>query len=331
MAFVRQKLAYVVYELTTACNLHCIHCGTTCGKVRPNELSTAEAKNLIGQIAEMGAVFIAFTGGEPLVRKDWYEIIKYAKEKDLDFSILTNGIAVTDDDIDKIASLSPVAVNISIDGVGEAHNIMRANPEAFTKSVNTLKRMQGKLPRCTVTTITKDNIHELPAIFELMQELDIRTWQIQIGTPMGRMDRSKTLTIKQIKEVADFIVESRKKDTNIEVVTADSIGYHYPGLRGDEPWQGCLAGKILCSVYSNGWVTGCLSMPEEVKEANIRDKSLREIWENNAGFSYNRKFDVKKLTGKCTNCDLNELCRAGCWSVRCAMNSPTEYPFCLIG
>lgn len=325
------KPLFGVWEATTACNLRCIHCGTNAGRKRGNELRTKEVKNMIDDLIDLGTIVFSVTGGEPFLRNDIFDVCEYAKDSGLSLSLLSNGMLINNEKIvKKIEILEPIALSISIDGIDEVHDNFRGVNGSFERAINALKLLKdSSIPHCTITTVTKNNINQLEELKKLMISLDVWTWQIQIGIPIGRMNKNLILTIEDVRSVAKFIADAKQEIHEIEVVAADCIGYYSDLKLRNKPWMGCHAGICLVSVTSVGDVKGCLSLPDTCIEGNIRKKSLESMWEDENSFSYNRKFDVRTLKGKCKLCEFKKECRAGCKATAFALNSIQEYPFCI--
>ena len=123
----------VVWEITFACNMQCIHCGTSAGKRRPDELTTEEALNLVDELADLGCKSLTISGGEPLLRKDWRELAARAKERDMTTYLITNGFAVTAAIADDFLHLGFKRIGVSIDGMEEVHNYIRQRPDSYSK------------------------------------------------------------------------------------------------------------------------------------------------------------------------------------------------------
>jgi len=329
MKIEHKKPIFGVIEATLACNLKCIHCGSNAGCPKPNELSTTEMKDVIDQFADLGCVIMAFSGGEPLMRPDFFEIAEHVKKKGLEVSIISNGSLIDEKMAQKLEKLKPVALSISLDGIGKTHDTFRGIPGSFDRSVQALRTLKKTtVPHCTITTVTKSNFDQLEELFKLMLDLDVWTWQIQIGAPIGRFPKNLLLDMNEIQELSKFIAQARKKAKGkIEVVAADCIGYFADiGLR-EIDWAGCNAGLCLMSVTCDGNVKGCLSMPDSTIQGNVRKRKLKDIWENE--FDFARNFDLRKLKGKCNGCQKAKECRAGCKAMSMAFGEMYEFPLCL--
>jgi len=327
----RVKPVFGVLETTLACNLRCRHCGSSAGAPAQGELSDAEVEGVLCQFADLGTVLMAFTGGEPLLRRNVLGLARTVRDLGMELSFLTNGVAVNERIAREIARLEPAAVSVSIDGIGATHDAFRGVDGSFGRAVNALKLLDAAgAPHCMITTVVKSNIGELERIKELALELDVWTWQIQAGIPIGRLGADEVLAPRQVLEVLDFIRSSRAECRGrVEVVPADCMGYYCEPPERDVAWKGCNAGLCLMSVTSTGNVKGCLSMPDSCVEGNVRERTLREIWEDENAFAYNRSFDANAMKGACRDCEHLGNCRGGCKSAMFALTGgANENPLC---
>ncbi|MDI6904564.1 MAG: radical SAM protein [Candidatus Bathyarchaeia archaeon] len=135
----------VVWQFTNAYNLRCKHFyASAISETMPDELTTEEAKDLIDELADCGVVAIAFSGGEPLIRKDFFEIANYAKERDFYVSVATNGTLITPSIGKKLKSCVDY-VEISLDGLKETHEKFRGISGVFDKTINGIKLQRKKI------------------------------------------------------------------------------------------------------------------------------------------------------------------------------------------
>lgn len=131
----------VVWEMTLRCNLNCLHCGSAAGKARSTELSTKEGVQLIHDLAKIGSREVCFMGGEPLLRKDWYELAKEVKKLGMEFLIISNGFNINEEIMNKLATLDPYAVATSLDGgTAKTHDYIRGRKGSFDKVMEYISR-----------------------------------------------------------------------------------------------------------------------------------------------------------------------------------------------
>lgn len=320
-----------VWEITMGCNMRCKHCGSSCENPLPDELTTEEALDLADQIAELGLTWITLSGGEPFTRKDWHLIAKQLSDKGVIPNIISNGWLVTDDTIAKIKESKVGTIAISLDGLKETHDYIR-KPGSYDRTINALKRFVENGVVCgVVTTISNANLNELRELRQVLVDTKVPYWQVQIGLPMGNFMKEKDAILRpeQINEVIDFCYETAKGG-EITLYPADCIGYYnlkelevrrIAHKTGTLPvWKGCNAGKRGFGILHNGDIMGCTSIRDrEYIEGNIRETSLREIWENPENFVWNRTATKSKLKGECNVCKYGDECLGGCPNTRLTM------------
>lgn len=326
----------VAWELTLECNLHCIHCGSSAGIIRPNELTTEESLDLCKKLYDLDVQLLTFTGGEPLLRKDWFEIGHRIRGYGIDLSIISNGYTIDEKIISKLRKLDPYAVAISLDGAyDETHDSIRGVKGSFKKCVEVLKLLKdNNIPATIVTTVHKNNLAELPKIRDFILDKDI-AWQIQIATPIGRFPKELILSKEEYYSVSIFIASSRNmySQKRLPIIGAHSIGYNSKILRNTmlmPLWKGCQAGISTFGILSDGGVIGCMSLPDNFVEDNIKNRDIKEIWNDPEMFSYNRKFTIDDLNGDCKNCKHGKICKGGCLTVSSALTGKNHNdPYCL--
>lgn len=325
----------IVWEYTLKCDSKCIHCGSSAYKSDKDELNTKESLDLVKQIAEVGFKRVILSGGEPVLRKDWYRVGKEIKKENLEFGIISNALSWNNKTIETISKLQPFAIGFSVDGEEKLHDYLRGISGSHKKVFDTIKELRRKGQTiCVVTSVNNKNIKELSKIRNRLIVYGVDAWQIQLTSPMGRMKNHKDLILngKEHYNLGKFIVETREKLPLMNVQAGDCIGYFgklEKRIR-DNKWEGCMAGIKGLGIDSNGDVRGCLSIREDfIIEGNIRDKKLKEIWENPKGFLYNRSFNKTDLKGRCVGCYHGKKCRGGCQSQSVAFfNEFHNAPYC---
>jgi radical SAM protein with 4Fe4S-binding SPASM domain len=336
MADTKKYIPYqVVWETTLRCNLKCIHCGSSAGTARPNELTTDEGMKLIRDLAEINAREICFMGGEPFLRKNWYELAREVRALGMKFLVISNGFIVDEKIISKLVTLEPYAVSASLDGgTAKTHDHIRGVKGSFKKVMNYISlSKKANLPTTVITTVSKLNYKELPLIRDFLLNKSI-AWQIQVCAPEGRFPQKLTLSKEEYYAVGAFIASMQKIYSRKELPV---IGAHCFGYRSDfipclglyPKFIGCQAGITILSIKSNGDVIGCLSTPEEYIEGNIRKRSIIDIWNDPDAFAYNRKFKKEDLGENCSDCRYGESCKGGCMGMSTALTGkPHNDPYC---
>jgi radical SAM protein with 4Fe4S-binding SPASM domain len=309
------QLKCAVWEITLRCNLRCSHCGSSAGLSGPNELNTQECFRLCEELAELSCEDVALIGGEPFLREDWFSIVQCIRNLGMNLNIASNG-TILEKYIEKISQLKPSVVGISLDGLKESHEKIRGR-YTFEKAIEAIELLREKGIQTTViTTVSKINFKDLPEMKKLFYKKGIN-WQIQLARPFGNFKKEQMLSKEEFYATALFITKERIENSfkNLPVMGAHCYGYYSKVLPGCS-WKGCSAGIGNIGITSDGGIVGCLSMGNNrFIEGNIREKGLKEIWEDPNSFSYSRKFDKNQLGPNCKNCKYSGVCKGGCNSV----------------
>jgi MoaA/NifB/PqqE/SkfB family radical SAM enzyme len=253
-----------------------MHCGSSAGRSRDKELSTAEAHQVCRDLSELGCKGITLMGGEVFLRKDWQDISKDIKDRGMTLSIVSNGYATPKKLHRELTDVKPDCLMVGLDGASaKTHDVMRGVNGAFEKTLNfihTVKKAQ--LPVGVITTVHKRNFYELPKIKDLVlrEELD---WQIQEASPIGRFPRQLMLSADEYYALGLFIASLHKTGTGKQcsVIGAHNLGFHstiLSNLSSYPPWHGCYAGKTVIGIQSNGDVKGCLALSDNYIAGNTR-------------------------------------------------------------
>ena len=311
-----------VWELTLRCNMRCIHCGSSAGKSRQNELTIDECLKVADDLLDMGCQHVTFIGGEVFLYNGWEKVARRFYERGAGANIITNAFLFGKDQIDQIKYAHLTNVGISLDGIEENHNRIRNNSESFKRVLKAFQMLREEsIPVGVVTSLMNINYHDLERLYSLLVENQVSVWQIQLATAMGNMGDQRNLLLDpaRIPEITEFIRKKRGLQ-EMNVYAGDDIGYYDENemyLRGSpgtiSVWRGCQAGLKAIGIDSIGNVKGCESLySDEFVEGNLREESVKEIWCKEGGFAYNRKFNVNQLKGECSDCDKGSLCRGGC-------------------
>jgi len=321
-----------VWEVTMGCNMRCKHCGSSCTRPLPEELTTEEALALCDDIGELGLQWITLSGGEPLIRKDWPQLIRRLRERGVVPNLITNGWELDDEAIIAARDNGIGTVAISLDGLTEVHDYMR-RPGSFERSTRALKRMTELGVTCgVITTVNQCNLALLPEMKEALIALGVRYWQLQIGLPMGNLAHHSDLVMDpaDVDRVIDFTFDN-VADERLAIYPADCLGYYsrkemevrrrLSGRPTPPMWQGCNAGKRSLGILHNGDILGCTSIRDrQFVEGNIRERRLREIWDSPDSFRWSREMNKANLDGHCRSCQFGDACLGGCPNTRLTMN-----------
>lgn len=307
-------------EITLACNMRCLHCGATAGKARKDELTIDEFKKLFKDLKSLSCQEVCLLGGEPFLRKDWYEIAKIATDYGLSVIFITNGYIVNKKIVEKLKKIGKIdRIGVSIDG-GEAkiHDKIRGREKGFEKAWEAaLKLRDAGFETGVITTVSKLNFSSLEKLKEKIYKENL-TWQIQMASPQGeRFDKEFVLSLKEFYQLG-LMISNWRREIPIEdlpVCGSHDIGYfssYFSNYSELPNWQGCAAGLYTLGILSNGQVKGCLSQHDNFIEDSIRKRSIIDIWNDENLFLRNRKFNPNLLEGYCKNCNYGEICKGGC-------------------
>ena len=299
--------------------MNCIHCGSSAGTKRNQELSASQWMSVCDQLAELSCRQVTLMGGEPLVRDDWYDIAQHVKHRGMKLTIMSNGFLITKTIINQLLSLEPYVVAISLDGAtAQTHDSIRGISGSFERCLETLRLLRDAgLPTTVVTTVHKRNVQDLRQMRQHLLNKGI-AWQIQMGNPFGRFPKELSLSLEEFYAVAMFIASTKRNYSlkELPVTGAHCMGYHssvLPNLMVGS-WKGCYAGMNVLGIQSDGGIKGCLSLPDAFIEGNVLSNRISEIWEEPHAFSYTRDFQHTALVHYCKECRHGDTCKGGCLS-----------------
>lgn len=320
-----------VWEITLECNARCVHCGSDAGRPRDDELTTDEALKLVEELAALECRSVTLSGGEPLLRDDWPIIVREIRQRGMRAELITNGLNM-EREAKAVAEAGFWGVTCSIDGPEKVHDELRGIPGALRRLLDGAEALAARGVRIgAATQINQRNVAHLEEVRDLLNHHGFMGWQVQLTMPHGRAAThggSLCLAPSELPRLEATLLELKSRDERFLQV-ADNIGYmsrNEPQLRAASPiryWTGCQAGLQVIGLTSNGMVRGCLSLPSELDEGSIRERSLTDIWNDPERFAYNRCFDQRDLDGECRGCPFGAICRGGCTSFAYATTGRT--------
>jgi radical SAM protein with 4Fe4S-binding SPASM domain len=282
------------------------------GRKAEDELSTEECLELIDEMKSLGTEMLILTGGEPLLRKDIYEIARYASDQGIWVVMGTNGVLITDKVAERMVACGVKGVGISIDSLDPAkHNSFRGGPDAWEYSVKALDicRAHG-LEVLVQTTIMEMNYAEIPDLIEFAREKGAWSFNLYFLVQTGRGQEMNDLSAEGTEKMLSHLVEVQ--DRYKPMLVRSKCAPHFKrisyerGLGGLES-GGCMAGSEYCRITPQGEVTPCPYMT--VVAGNVREQTFTKIWETSPVLLQLR--EAKNLKGRCGVCEFNELC-GGC-------------------
>ena len=334
LQFSKDKKPVVVWNMTRRCNLKCVHCYAQAKDIEfENELSTEEGKALIDDLANFGSPVILFSGGEPTLRKDLPELAAYAREKGMRAVISTNGTLIDRDMAKKLKDVGLSYVGVSLDGIRETNDRFRGMKGAFDAALRGLHNCQEEGIKVGLRfTINKQNVRDIPAIFDLLEEEKIPRICFYHLVYAGRGSEmvNEDLSLEESRQAVDLILERTRrlheKGFPAEVLTVDNHcdgPYLYMKLLEENPERAAEVFELLSMNQGNssGIGIGCVSWDGSVHAdqfwrhysfGNVRERPFSEIWndvsdELMAGLK-NRKSLIKAHGDRCARCKWFDVC-----------------------
>ena len=319
-----------IWNFTNRCNLSCLHCYSKSTLDEVDTLTTPQIKKTILQMKENGIKFIIFSGGEPLTRKDLFEIAEFCKENGIITYLSSNGLYFTKSNIKKITDTFNY-VGVSIDGDEKTHDYFRGLKGAFKETLKAVLLANETEAKVGIRfTMTKDTIGSLKYMFDLVEKHNIPKIYISHLVYSGRgLDNLKMdLTKEQRREAVEFILEKAfeyyETNRDIEIVTGNmemdavlflnKFALKYPHLKDKMHkrlvnWGGNSAGRKLLNINSEGDVRPDPFFPLTV--GNMIEQNFDDIWQKGELLDSLRIHPRKQITGICSECKQIDICNGG--------------------
>ena len=328
--FSAQSKPVVMWNLTRRCNLACQHCYMDAEKEASEELSLEEGIRLVDDLAALKIPILIFTGGEPLLSRNFFAYAFHAREIGLRTVISTNGTLITPEAARLMAEAKIRYVGVSMDSITpQRHDSFRGVAGAWDRALQGMRNARDAgLKTGLRITLTRDNWQDVPALLNLALEEGIPRFCLYHLVPTGRGAgiAQRDVTPDQRRSVIRLLAEAavELKDRNIEILTTDSPmdgAYLLELLKGDPRQEqvrklltnagGCSTGVKVANINYKGDVHPCHFMPHVVV-GNVRERSFRDIWIDNPSPELSALREIKSnLKGACGKCDYLDLC-GGC-------------------
>jgi AdoMet-dependent heme synthase len=329
-----------IWEVTQSCDLACKHCRAAAQPIaHPDELSNAEGKALIDQIADMHIPIFVFTGGDPMKRKDVFELIRYGADKGVQVALTPSATPLlTREAIFKLKEAGLVRLGISLDGsTPEIHDNFRGLPGAWERTIQAVEwANEAGIPIQVHTTISRHNANDLDDLCNLFEKLAIVMWNVFFLVPVGRGQLDDLLSGDEFEKVFGKIYELSHR-VSFQIKTTEAMHYRRYLLQNNleerkmghgnphtakheyEPGAPTADAKtrtmgwatrrvndgkgfMFISHVGNVYPSGFLP----IHAGNIRETPLADIYRNAPIFKSLR--DTSKLEGKCGACEYKEIC-----------------------
>ncbi len=337
---------WIAWETTRRCNLNCIHCRCSSDESAPEgAFTTDKALRLIDDIASFVQPVLVLSGGEPLMRKDIFDLAAYGTSKGFRMCMATNGVLVTDEACRRMKDVGIRMVSLSLDGPNAAiHDDFRRMPGAFEGTVRAahLFREHG-IPFLFNSSFTKRNQPYIGDTFRLAKDLGATAWYMFMIVPTGRGQElfEELIDAEHYDMILEWHYEQEKREKDI--LMRPTCAPHYYRLvpqlaardgsrfkRRDLTFstgagKGCVAGQTICLIDAFGEVHPCSYM--EQSAGNVLQQPFRTIWEESPLMKSMRDFEG--YHGRCGACEFKRVC-GGCRARAYAMTGDVlgEEPFC---
>ena len=314
----KPPLKNLFLELTLRCNERCIHCGSRCGEHDAvPELSLDQYRKILDYLKRgfgTKQIELDITGGEPLLRRDFYDIMSYAHALGFRWGMTSNATLIDAQAARRLYECGMKTISVSIDGLESTHDILRGMSGAYSRAMKGIQALisQGGFQHIQITTVVNHrNISELPEMFELLREVDIDSWRVINIEPIGRALDTPELMLfdDEYRRMFDFIREKRMEGYPLTYGCSHFLGAEYE--RQVRDWYFlCNAGIYTASIASNGDILACLDIERrpELVQGNILRDSLKDVWEGE--FKIFRS-DLSDLNEICRDCDQCGFCHGG--------------------
>lgn len=332
LQFSADKKPVVVWNVGRRCNLHCVHCySQSRDQAYPDELSHDEGLRLLDDLADFGAPVILFSGGEPLMRPDIFELITHATGRGLRAVVSTNGTLITPDTAARLKDAGLSYVGISLDGLEATNDRFRGVRGAFRQALDGVRNcLQAGVKVGLRFTMTRDNYRDVGGIFDLIRQEGIPRVCFYHLVYAGRGSRLATearMTHEETRRTVDLIMD-RARDFHrggrpVEVLTVDNHTdgpYLYLRLLQEDPARaaGVLELLRMNGGNSSGTGIGCVSWDGAVHPdqfwrhytfGNVKQRPFSAIWSDTSEPLLGKLRDRKRhLKGRCAACRFLDVC-----------------------
>jgi mycofactocin radical SAM maturase len=315
----------LTWELTYACNLECVHCLSSSGRRDPDELTTDEAKAVLDELQRLQVFYINIGGGEPMIRRDFFELIEYSIGKGIGVKFSTNGAFIDAEKARRLAALDYLDIQISLDGTDAETNDAVRGEGSYATAIRAMDHLRdaGFGPFKISVVVTRHNVDQLDR-FKALADAYGAQLRITRLRPSGRgADSWHDLhpTNAQQRQIYEWLLAHGE-----QVLTGDSF-FHLNAL-GDENLPGlnlCGAGRVVCLIDPIGDVYACpFVIHDEFRAGNVREAGgFTSIWRDSDLFLELRE---PQSAGACASCGSYDACQGGCMAAKFFTGLPLDGP-----
>ena len=318
----------LTWELTYACNLECVHCLSSSGRRDPRELTTDEAKAVLDELHDLQVFYINIGGGEPMIRRDFFELLEYSIGRGIGVKFSTNGAFIDADKAQRLAAMEYLDIQISLDGTDAVTNDAVRGEGSYDTAIRAMNHLRdagfGEFKISVV--VTRHNVDQLDEFKALADSFGAQL-RITRLRPSGRgADSWHDLhpTQAQQRQIYDWLVANGDN-----VLTGDSFfhlaaygesaGGRLPGLNL------CGAGRVVCLIDPIGDVYACpFVIHDEFKAGSVRDEGgFAQVWKHSDLFAELRE---PQSAGACSSCGSYDACQGGCMAAKFFVGIPLDGP-----
>ena len=317
--YAEPELRHLFLELTLQCNERCLHCGSRCDAGKSPEVPSELLLDILADVKrrlDTRRTMLCITGGEPLLRRDFFELMESAAALGYPWGMTTNGTLITPEVAHDLARCGMRTVSVSIDGLRESHDAFRCRPGSFDAAIegtwNLLR--EGAFSNVQVTTVVnKWNIGELDAMFAEFDKLPIDSWRLATIEPMGRaLDHPDLmLDADDVHRLFEFIRAKRAQGWPLTYGCCHFLGVDWESEVRDFYFL-CSSGIYIASIMTNGDIASCLDIerrPETI-QGNVYRDDFVDVWNNRFAFMRRELADVDP---RCADCSDRDFCAGGSW------------------
>jgi mycofactocin radical SAM maturase len=302
----------LTWELTYACNLACTHCLSSSGRRDPNELTTQEAKSLIDEIAAMQIFYINVGGGEPMIRRDFFELVEHAVDQKVGVKFSTNGTRIDEPAAQRLAGIDYLDIQISIDGADASTNDRLRGAGSYAAARQAMDHLKAANfgPFKISVVMTRESIEQLDE-FEALAQVYGAQLRLTRLRPSGRaVEQWDVLhpTLEQNRRLYHWLRERPHVFTGDSLFHLSALGPSLEGLNL------CGAGRVVCLIDPVGDVYACpFVIHEQFKAGNVRSGGFKTVWTESELF---RSLREPGSPGACESCGSYDACRGGCMAAK---------------
>ncbi len=319
----------LTWELTYACNLECVHCLSSSGRRDPRELSTAEAKAVLDELHDLQVFYVNIGGGEPMIRRDFFELVEYSIGRGIGVKFSTNGAFIDAAKARRLTAMDYLDVQISLDGTDALTNDAVRGDGSYATAIRAMDHLRDagfverNGPFKISVVVTRHNVDQLDRFTALADTYGAQLRVTRLR-PSGRgADTWHDLhpTNTQQRQIYEWLLAHGE-----HVLTGDSF-FHLNAL-GDENLPGlnlCGAGRVVCLIDPIGDVYACpFVIHDEFKAGNVRDPGgFGTVWKQSDLF---RELREPHSAGACSSCGSFDACQGGCMAAKFFTGIPLDGP-----